>query len=64
MSEMRRLVGYLRPYLGTMALASTLLAISGALMAAVVSTVKPLVNRVLLPGALDAFTVTGPSTIS
>ena len=42
-------MGYLRPYLGAMALASLLLAVSGALMAVVVSTIKPLVNQVLLP---------------
>jgi subfamily B ATP-binding cassette protein MsbA len=51
MRDLWRLLGYLRPYLGTMVLASLLLAVSGALMALVVSTVKPLVNDVLLPAA-------------
>lgn len=54
MRDLWRLLGYLRPYLGVMALASLLLAISGALMALVVASVKPLVNDVLLPGAVDA----------
>jgi len=49
MSTLGRLFGYLRPYAGRMVLAAALLAISGALMAVVVSTVKPLVNEVLLP---------------
>jgi len=43
-----RLLGYLRPYLRKLITASILLAISGALMAVVISTVKPLVNHVLL----------------
>jgi len=51
MRDFWRLLGYLRPYLGPMLLAAVLLAVSGALMAAVVSTVKPLVNDVLLHGA-------------
>ena len=45
-----RLMGYLRPYAGRMVAASLLLAVSGALMAAVVSAIKPLVNDVLLGG--------------
>lgn len=53
------MLGYLRPYLGTMVLASLLLAVSGALMALVVSSVKPLVNDVLLPGATAAGMATG-----
>ena len=51
MRDLVRLSRYLKPYLGRMVLAALLLAISGALMAAVVSTMKPLVNHVLLPGA-------------
>jgi subfamily B ATP-binding cassette protein MsbA len=43
-----RLLGYLKPYLRKLITASILLAISGALMAVVISTVKPLVNHVLL----------------
>ncbi len=46
-----RLLGYLRPYLGELASATLMLLISGALMGAVVSTVKPLVNDVLLGGS-------------
>jgi subfamily B ATP-binding cassette protein MsbA len=48
MRNLWRLLGYLRPYLGQLVLASLLLAVSGALMAVVVSTVKPLVDEVLL----------------
>ena len=51
MQAFLRLLGYLKPYLGRMVLASVLLAMSGALMAAVVSTIKPLVNQVLMPEA-------------
>jgi subfamily B ATP-binding cassette protein MsbA len=50
MSVLWRLFGYMRPYLARMALAASLLAVSGALMAAIISTVKPLVNEVLLGG--------------
>jgi subfamily B ATP-binding cassette protein MsbA len=51
-----RLLGLLKPYLRRLVAASILLAISGALMAAVISTAKPLVNHVLLdkPMAVDA----------
>jgi subfamily B ATP-binding cassette protein MsbA len=49
MTALRRLIGYLRPYLGQMVLAVVLLTISGAMMSVVVATVKPLVNRVLTP---------------
>ena len=48
MRVLLRLLGYMRPYLGRMLAASLLLGISGALMAAVISTVKPLINQVLL----------------
>jgi subfamily B ATP-binding cassette protein MsbA len=53
MRDLWRLLGYLKPYVGRMTLAAVLLAMSGALMAAVVSTVKPLVNQVLLPGVFS-----------
>jgi subfamily B ATP-binding cassette protein MsbA len=43
-----RLLGLLKPYFRRLVTASILLAISGALMAAVISAVKPLVNHVLL----------------
>jgi len=48
MRALWRLFAYLRPYLGKLAAAMLLLAISGALMGAIVATVKPLVNDVLL----------------
>jgi subfamily B ATP-binding cassette protein MsbA len=48
MSPLRRLAGYLRPYVGRIIAASLLLSLSGALMAGVVATLKPLVNEVLL----------------
>jgi subfamily B ATP-binding cassette protein MsbA len=50
MSVARRLLGYLRPYVVGLAVAALLLAFSGALMGVVVSTMKPLVNQVLLQG--------------
>jgi subfamily B ATP-binding cassette protein MsbA len=43
-----RIVGYLKPYLGRMVAAALMLALSGILMAAVVATMKPLINEVLL----------------
>jgi subfamily B ATP-binding cassette protein MsbA len=49
-----RLLGYLKPYLRRLITASILLAISGALMAVVISTVKPLVNHVLLRKPLSS----------
>jgi subfamily B ATP-binding cassette protein MsbA len=48
MRELGRLLAYVKPYLGSMLLASLLMGIGGALMAAVVSTAKPLVDGVLL----------------
>ena len=51
MSTLQRLLGYVRPYLAQLAVAALLLGLSGALMGAVVSTIKPLVNDVLLSGA-------------
>ena len=59
MYEYRRLFVYLRPYLARLLFAAALLALSGALMGAVVSTIKPLVNDVLLGGA----TMDGPRHI-
>ena len=53
MAVLRRLAGYVRPYLGRIAAAAVMLTVSGALMGAAVATVKPLVNDVLL-GATDA----------
>lgn len=54
MSVLWRLAGYVRPYLGRMVAATLMLVISGALMGAVVATVKPLVNEVLLGEIADA----------
>jgi len=50
-SELRRLFGYVRPHLGRMVVAAVLLAVAGALMSAMVGTIKPLVNQVLLPSS-------------
>jgi subfamily B ATP-binding cassette protein MsbA len=49
MSTLKRLIGYLRPYLSRMALGAIFLALAGGLMALVIATIKPLVERVLLP---------------
>lgn len=48
MRELGRLLAYVRPYLGTMIAAALLMGIGGALMAALISAAKPLVNEVLL----------------
>ena len=48
MNELRRLFGYLRPYLGRMIAASVLLGIAGALMSAVFLTLQPLVDEVFV----------------
>ena len=48
MSVLWRLVGYVRPYGGRIVAAALMLMLAGALMGAAVSTVKPLVNQVLL----------------
>ncbi|HKQ60431.1 MAG TPA: ABC transporter ATP-binding protein [Candidatus Polarisedimenticolaceae bacterium] len=62
MRALWRLLGYVKPYLGRLALAAAMLAISGALMAAVVSTVKPLINRVLF-GHAAAPRTAGPDIL-
>jgi subfamily B ATP-binding cassette protein MsbA len=51
MPVLRRLLGRLRPYLGRLLLASSMLALAGGLIAAVVSALKPIVNEVLLATA-------------
>ena len=51
MGTFGRLFVYLRPYLPRLAAGGLLLAAAGGLMGLVVSTIKPLVNRVLFPGA-------------
>ena len=48
MTELKRLLGYLRPYIGQMAAAAVMLAVAGAMMTLVVATLKPIVNEVLL----------------
>jgi subfamily B ATP-binding cassette protein MsbA len=48
MGNLYRLAGYLKPYLAGFVVASVLLAASGALASAVVATLEPLVNQVLL----------------
>ena len=50
MGALWRLLGYLKPYMHRLIGAWITLSISGALMALIVSTVKPLVNEVLLGG--------------
>ena len=54
MANYWRLIGYLRPYLGRIVLGAILLGIAGALMSAVVATMKPLVNEVLTPPEVAA----------
>ena len=48
MSVLWRLLAYTRPYAGRLIAASVMLVLSGALVGAIISTVKPLVNEVLL----------------
>ena len=47
-TELRRLLAYMRPYMGQMAAATVMLAVAGAMMTMVVATLKPMVNEVLL----------------
>ena len=55
---MRRFLGYLKPYLATMAAATLLLSISGGLMALAIGSAKNLVNGVFLnQAAVQASTV-------
>ena len=56
-----RLIGYLKPYASRMVAASLLLAVSGALMAVLVSAIKPLVNDVLLGGGIRPSAATAPA---
>src|SRR5580765_1382853 len=51
MNELRRLFGYMRPYLGRIVLAAVLLGIAGALMSAVFLTLQPIVDEVFAGGA-------------
>jgi len=47
--DLKRLFGYLRPYLGSLIVAAILLALAGGLMSLIISTAKPLINEVLAP---------------
>lgn len=48
MRELKRFLGYARPYLGQMIAAAVMMATAGALMSLVVATLNPLVNEVLI----------------
>ncbi|MBD3855799.1 MAG: hypothetical protein IFK92_04570 [Acidobacteria bacterium] len=48
MTELKRIFGYMRPYLGQMMAAAVMLAIAGAMMTLVVATLEPMVNDLLL----------------
>ncbi len=69
MGVLPRLAGYVRPYAGSLIAASLLLALSGALMGAAVSTVKPIVEDVLLggggtrPAAVESEPAPGPNIL-
>lgn len=54
MGTLGRLAHYLRPYLLLLVLATLLLTVSGALLAGIASTVKPIVNELLLGGGTSA----------
>ncbi|HEX6850575.1 MAG TPA: ABC transporter transmembrane domain-containing protein [Candidatus Polarisedimenticolaceae bacterium] len=60
MKELRRIFGYMRPYLGRFILASVFLLLAGALMTAVIGTLKPLSNEVLKLGEPAAAVSTAP----
>ncbi len=47
-TELKRFLGYIKPYLVQMIAAALMMAIAGALMSLVVATLNPLVNEVLL----------------
>jgi subfamily B ATP-binding cassette protein MsbA len=53
MNELRRLLGYMRPYLGRLILASLLLGLAGLMMTAVVATLRPLANEVFQVGSAE-----------
>jgi ATP-binding cassette, subfamily B, bacterial MsbA len=63
MSTLKRLVGYLRPYLGRMVLGALFLTLAGGLMAFVIATIKPLVDRVLMPSLHDVPAATEPDFV-
>jgi subfamily B ATP-binding cassette protein MsbA len=47
-TELKRILGYVRPYLGQVVAAAVMLAVAGAMMTLVVATLEPIVNEVLL----------------
>ncbi len=51
MNELRRLFGYMRPYLARLIVAAVFLALAGALMSAALAILKPLADQVLNPEA-------------
>jgi subfamily B ATP-binding cassette protein MsbA len=55
-TELKRILGYMRPYLGQMLAASVMLALAGAMMSLVVATLEPMVNQVLLAQPVDSDT--------
>ena len=57
MSILWRLLAYVRPYAGRLVAASAMLILSGALVGIIVSTVRPLVNEVLLGPTLEVASV-------
>ena len=60
MKELKRFLGYAKPYLGQMIAAAVMMAIAGALMSLVVATLNPLVNEVLLANPPKAEHATVP----
>jgi subfamily B ATP-binding cassette protein MsbA len=54
MSELRRLFGYMRPYLGRLIAASIFLGLAAILMTGVLATLKPLANEVFHLGTESA----------
>ena len=54
MKELRRIFGYMRPYLARLIVAATFLALAGALMSAALAVLKPLADQVLNPEAARA----------
>jgi len=59
--ELKRFLGYAKPYLAQMIAAALMMAIAGALMSVVVATLNPLVNEVLLAKAPKVVKTTSPN---
>lgn len=60
MNELRRLFGYMRPYLGRIIAAGVLLGLAGALMSGVFLTLQPLVDQVFVGASQPAAAVAAP----